>query len=44
MKVDDIVGRYVYDQGWKFEAGDFARDQCYPLRVGHIRSLLKNEL
>ena len=40
MKVDDVVGRYVYDKGWKFEAGDFARDQCYPLRVQDISTLL----
>lgn len=43
MKVDDIVGRYVYDQGWRFEAGDFARDQCYPLRVEHILAILNKK-
>ena len=34
MMVDSIPGRYIKsDSGWLFEAGDFARNACYNLRI-----------
>ncbi|MDD3104073.1 MAG: hypothetical protein PHY24_07670 [Candidatus Cloacimonetes bacterium] len=39
MKVNGVEGRYVYKNEWVFEAGDFARNQCYNLRLEHILQL-----
>lgn len=44
MKVNGVVGRYVYKGGWVFEAGDFARNQCYNLRLEHIIRLHHQKL
>jgi glutathione synthase/RimK-type ligase-like ATP-grasp enzyme len=36
MLVDSIPGRYRYLEGrWKFEAGDYASNACYDLRLEH---------
>lgn len=44
MKVDDVIGRYLHQNGnWVFEAGDFASNQCYDLRVKHVQMLLDNK-
>ncbi len=44
MKVDNEVGRYVYQNGrWVFEKGDFNRFESYLLRIDHFISLLKGE-
>ena len=41
MLVDGVPGRYRYLNGsWLFEEGDFARNQCYNLRLDFI---LKNQ-
>jgi len=43
MQVDGVVGRYKNIEGqWIFEAGDFAANQCYDLRLEHVLALLKN--
>jgi hypothetical protein len=37
MKVDGIAGRYRHsDSGWIFEEGDWARNQCYDLRLDYL--------
>ncbi|MBW1612699.1 MAG: hypothetical protein JRJ57_01720 [Deltaproteobacteria bacterium] len=37
MLVNGVPGRYRHlNNGWVFEDGDFARNQCYNLRVHHI--------
>lgn len=42
MKVDGVVGRYIYENGrWQFEAGDFNGLQSYLLRIDHFMDLLK---
>jgi len=44
MLVDGKPGRYVYiDNGWKFEEGDFNRNESYNLRVENIIKLLENK-
>jgi len=41
MLVDEKPGRYRYiNNEWVFEEGDFARNQCFDLRVEHILSIL----
>jgi len=43
MLVDSVPGRYRYiDEKWVFEAGDFAGNACYDLRLEHALSLLKH--
>lgn len=42
MMVDGVVGRYRYlDEEWIFEPGDWARKQCYPLRLEFILNEFK---
>lgn len=41
MKVDGVIGRYIYRKSWEFEEGDFARNQCYNLRLEHLLEQLK---
>jgi glutathione synthase/RimK-type ligase-like ATP-grasp enzyme len=42
MLVDSVPGRYRYSEGkWIFEAGDFAGNACYDLRLEHALGLLK---
>jgi hypothetical protein len=42
MLVDSVPGRYRYMNGsWVFEAGDFAANACYDLRLGHALTLIK---
>ncbi|HQG56969.1 MAG TPA: hypothetical protein PK496_08180, partial [Bacteroidales bacterium] len=42
MMVGGIPGRYVFENGaWKFEAGDFARNQCYNLRVEWVINMFE---
>lgn len=37
MKVDGIIGRYIYSNDrWVFEQGDFARNACYDLRLDYV--------
>lgn len=37
MKVDGIAGRYRHSgSGWIFEEGDWARNQCYDLRLDYL--------
>lgn len=37
MLVDGVPGRYVnFENKWIFEAGDFASNQCYDLRLAYI--------
>ena len=37
MKVNGVIGRYLRSGNeWVFEPGDFARNQCYDLRIEHI--------
>lgn len=43
MKVDGVVGRYVYDNGWKFEAGDFNTNESYDLRLEYVLSLYNGQ-
>lgn len=44
MQVDGVAGRYrSVDGKWVFEAGDYASNQCYDLRLEHILSLLKEK-
>lgn len=40
MMVDGVPGRFIYGDSWQFEAGDFALDQCFPLRIEHIESII----
>lgn len=43
MLVDSIAGRYRFlGEKWVFEAGDFAGNACYDLRLEHALSLLKH--
>lgn len=42
LKVDGKVGRYIYDNGWKFEEGDFNTNESYDLRLAYILSIEKN--
>ena len=43
MLVDSIPGRYRYLDGeWIFEAGDFASNACYDLRLEHALGLVKH--
>lgn len=40
MLVDGKMGRYVYrNNQWIFEEGDFARNQCYDLRLDYLIKL-----
>ncbi len=42
MLVDSVAGRYRCIEGrWVFEAGDFASNACYDLRLEHALSLVK---
>lgn len=42
MKVDGVPGRYRYLDGkWVFEPGDWAKNQCYDLRLEHALSLVE---
>ncbi|MEW6506972.1 MAG: hypothetical protein AB1432_04410 [Bacteroidota bacterium] len=44
MLVDNKPGRYRYlNNKWVFEEGDFARNECFDLRVEHILSRLRNQ-
>lgn len=44
MLVDGKEGRYRYlDRGWVFEAGDYARNACYNLRLEYVLSCLKED-
>lgn len=43
MLVDSVPGRYRYIEGnWAFEAGDFASNACYDLRLEHALTLVKH--
>ncbi|MBX0313282.1 hypothetical protein [Planococcus glaciei] len=33
LVINDMPGRYVYENKWKFEEGDFARNGCNNLRI-----------
>lgn len=45
MKVNDVVGRYVFQQGeWVFEAGDFNGLESYLLRIDHFVELLNTNV
>ncbi|MDM8004253.1 MAG: hypothetical protein QUS66_15375, partial [Bacteroidota bacterium] len=40
MLVDSVPGRYRFMDGrWMFEAGDYASNACYDLRLEHALSL-----
>ena len=42
MLVDSVPGRYLCMEGsWVFEAGDFASNACYDLRLEHALTLVK---
>jgi glutathione synthase/RimK-type ligase-like ATP-grasp enzyme len=42
MLVDSVPGRYRFREGsWEFEAGDFASNACYDLRLEHALTLIK---
>jgi len=42
MKVDSVIGRYRFiENTWVFEAGDFARNKCYDLRVEHLLNIMR---
>lgn len=44
MLVDGKPGRYRYiNDNWVFEEGDFAKNECFDLRVEHVLSILKKE-
>lgn len=43
MIVDGKIGRYIYDNGWVFEEGDFNANESYDLRLEHAIDLLKDE-
>ena len=41
MKVDGIIGRYIYtNDSWEFEQGNFNNNENYDLRLSH--ALLKH--
>ncbi len=40
MIVDGKRGRYIYNQGWIFEEGDFNTNKSYDLRIEHALELL----
>ncbi len=43
MKVNGVPGRYRHLSGkWVFEAGDWASNQCYDLRLEHALSLFES--
>jgi glutathione synthase/RimK-type ligase-like ATP-grasp enzyme len=43
MLVDSVSGRYRHIDGrWFFEAGDFASNGCYDLRLEHALSMIKS--
>ena len=33
MKVNGKIGRYIYNNGWIFEEGDFIKNECFNLRL-----------
>lgn len=42
MLVDSVPGRYRFWEGrWMFEAGDYASNACYDLRLAHALTLVK---
>ena len=42
MLVDSVAGRYRFlGQKWVFEAGDFASNACYDLRLEHALGLIR---
>lgn len=42
MKVGGVPGRYLFRDGsWVFEEGDFAKNQCYNLRVEWVIKMLR---
>lgn len=41
MEVDGKIGRYIYNNGWQFEEGDFNTNESYDLRLEHALTLLK---
>lgn len=42
MQVDGIVGRYVFNNGWCFEAGDYNNNESYDLRLDVAIKLFNN--
>lgn len=43
MLVNSVPGRYRFADGvWKFEAGDFASNACYDLRLEHALKMVKH--
>ncbi len=44
MKVDGKIGRYVYNDGWEFEEGDFNTNESYDLRLEHAVKLFTKEV
>ena len=44
MLIDGKPGRYRFSNGeWLFEEGDFAKNECFDLRVEHVLSLLNKQ-
>jgi hypothetical protein len=43
MLVNSVPGRYRFTDGiWKFEAGDFASNACYDLRLEHALKMVRH--
>ncbi|MFA5647190.1 MAG: hypothetical protein WC951_02670 [Bacteroidales bacterium] len=43
LEVDSEMGRYVYNNGWHFEKGDFNTNESYDLRLETAINLYKNQ-
>ncbi len=43
LEVDGKIGRYIYDNAWVFEEGDFNTNESFDLRLQHVLELLENE-
>jgi len=41
LELDGKIGRYIYDNGWRFEEGDFNTNESYDLRLKHALSLIE---
>ena len=43
MKVDGVIGRYIYKNEWCFEEGDFNSNSSYDLKVKHFLNILNRK-
>ena len=42
LQIDGKIGRYIYNNGWVFEEGNFNTNESYDLRLKHALNMLKH--